>query len=114
MMSILFYSTNPLRVKPLEAHFKSKGHAFYSADIFKENLFLIEDLKPKILIFDAEVIEQDDLKDLVLQSGILVYFLGENPEFQQLSHPQCKRVSLPFNPLQLAQTIEQDVGNQIA
>lgn len=104
--NILFYSSNPLRLKTVEAQFKTTDFQCYTSDQLEENLFLIEDLRPFVLILDADLIKEASLLVLTFSTVPHVILLGgEEAGGMLLKHPSIQWVKLPFNPKSLVDQI---------
>jgi hypothetical protein len=104
--NILFYSSNPLRSKTVEAQFKSTNYQCYTSDQLEENLFLIEDLKPFVLILDTALIKEASSLVLPFSAVPHVILIGGDKEGGELlKHPSIQWVKLPFNPKSLVDQI---------
>lgn len=109
---VLWIDQNTFATALLEKVFKKKNLLFYTLNNARDIVYLIDDLRPTVLVLDREtaLIYQKELDQQYASSeglkNLPVIFIGEGEELTFISKT-IGQLQRPFNPFLIPQKLEE-------
>ena len=115
---VLWIDQNTFATSLIERVFKKHGLGFYSLASAKDFAYLVDDLKPEVIVLDfstatkdLEILRKEYLESSILQQSAFIFLDGhEGLEFIQNNRGQIQR---PIDPFKIPALLQKMLGKLI-